>query len=57
LSLDGAQPIAHKELADLLFDAGAYQSAVTHYEEALRLQPDFVEAKEQLEFARSFLRK
>jgi Flp pilus assembly protein TadD len=57
LSLDGAQPIAHKELADLLCDAGEYQSAVTHYEEALRLQPDYVEAKEQLDFARSFIRK
>ena len=57
LVLDTAQPMAHKELADILFHFGEYQSAVAHYETAIRLDPDYVEAKENLGFARSFLGK
>jgi lipoprotein NlpI len=45
--------IAHKEFADLLRDAGEYEAAIAHYEAALRIQPDFVEAKQNLSFARS----
>jgi len=58
LSLDPNQryaPLAHKEFADLLFRLGEYQSAVAHYEEALRMQPDYPDARESLAFARSFL--
>jgi hypothetical protein len=45
--------IAHKELADILSGAGEYDSAIAHYEEALRIQPDFNEAKQNLSFART----
>ncbi|HZE58141.1 MAG TPA: tetratricopeptide repeat protein [Chthoniobacterales bacterium] len=58
LSLDPNQryaPLAHKEFADLLCRLGEYQSAVAHYEEALRMQPDYPDARESLAFARSFL--
>lgn len=53
LSLDPAQPIAQKELGDLLLAAGEYEAAISHYEAALRFQPDFVEAQQNLSFARS----
>jgi Tetratricopeptide repeat/TPR repeat len=56
LTLDTAQPIAHKELADLLCGFGEYPSAIAHYETAIRLDPDYIEAKENLAFARSFVR-
>ena len=55
LSLDPQLQIAHKELADLLCAAGEYESAVAHYEQALRIQPDYRQAKENLDFARTFL--
>jgi lipoprotein NlpI len=45
--------MAHKELADILCGEGEYDSAIAHYEAALRLQPDFREAKENLSFART----
>jgi tetratricopeptide (TPR) repeat protein len=47
--------IAHKELGDILCGAGEYQAAIAHYEAALRIQPDFAEAKQNLSFARSLL--
>jgi tetratricopeptide (TPR) repeat protein len=47
--------MAQKELADLLLEAGEYQASVLHYEAALRVQPDFVEAKQNLDLARSLL--
>jgi tetratricopeptide (TPR) repeat protein len=40
-------------LADILLEFGEYQAAVDHYEAALRLQPDFPQARENLSFARS----
>ncbi|MFN2623769.1 MAG: tetratricopeptide repeat protein [Chthoniobacterales bacterium] len=49
-------PLAQKEFADLLCRLGEYQAAITHYEIALRIQPDYAEAKENLAFARSFVR-
>ncbi len=49
--------IAHKELADMLCGDGEYDSAIAHYEEALRIQPDFKEAKENLAFARTLVGK
>jgi len=57
LSLDTAQPIAHKELADLLCGVGEYQKAIGHYEAAIQLDPDYVEAKQNLAFARSLVGK
>jgi tetratricopeptide (TPR) repeat protein len=53
LSLNPKLQIAHKELADLLCGVGEYQSAIEHYEAALRIQPDFLQAKENLSFAKS----
>jgi Flp pilus assembly protein TadD len=53
LSLDNNIPLAHKELADLLCGMGEFDAAIGHYETALRLQPNFVQAKENLSFARS----
>jgi Flp pilus assembly protein TadD len=46
-------PLAHKEFADLLCTLGEYQAAVSQYEAALRLEPQYVEAKQNLSFARS----
>jgi Flp pilus assembly protein TadD len=45
--------IAHKELADILRGDGEYDAAIAHYEKALRIQPDFKEARDNLNFARS----
>ncbi|MEY2492578.1 MAG: hypothetical protein QOH24_1529 [Verrucomicrobiota bacterium] len=55
LTLSSDLQIAHKELADLLCGAGEYQAAIVHYEAALRIQPDFSEAKKNLSFARSLM--
>jgi Flp pilus assembly protein TadD len=52
LSLDPNQPFAHKELGDLLTGFGEYQAAIEHYEAALRIQPDFDQAKRDLSFVR-----
>jgi len=60
LALDPHQlhaPLAQKEFADLLCHLGEYQTAIPHYETALRLQPEYAEAKENLDFARSFVRQ
>jgi len=45
--------IAHKELGDILCGTREYQVAIAHYEQALRIQPDFAEAKQNLSFART----
>jgi tetratricopeptide (TPR) repeat protein len=45
--------LAHKELGDLLCHAGEYDAAIGHYNEALRLRPNFPEAQDNLAFARS----
>jgi len=50
-------PLAHKEFADLLCGMGEYQAAVGHYEAALRLKPGFIEAQQNLNFARSLTGK
>lgn len=55
LAKDPAQPIAHKEFADLLLSTDEYQAAVSHYEAALRYQPDYTEAQKSLTFARSLV--
>ena len=47
--------IAHKELADILCGDLEYESAIAHYEEALRIQPDYLEAKKNLSFARTLV--
>ncbi|HVF71121.1 MAG TPA: tetratricopeptide repeat protein [Chthoniobacterales bacterium] len=48
--------ISHKELGDILCGEGNYREAIEHYETALRIQPDFVQARDNLSFARSFYR-
>jgi hypothetical protein len=45
--------LAHKSLADLLCQSGEYDAAVVQYLEALRIRPEYREAKENLAFARS----
>ena len=55
LSLNPDLQIAHKELADILTGDGEYDSAIAHYEEALRIQPDYEEAKQNLSFARTLV--
>jgi hypothetical protein len=54
LSLDPTLFLAHKQLGDLLFNAGELDGAISHYAEAVRLKPDFADAKRRLEFARSY---
>ena len=49
--------LAHKELGDLMLGAGEYEGAVAHYSEALRINPDLRAAKDNLAFARSFLKR
>ena len=53
LALNPNLQVAHKELGDLLRGSGEYQAAIGHYEAALRIQPDYVEAQQNLSFARS----
>ena len=53
LSMKADLQIAHKELADILCGEGEYDLAITHYEAALRIQPDFKEAKQNLVFTRT----
>jgi Flp pilus assembly protein TadD len=55
LSLNSALSLAHKELADILCGDLEYDSAIAHYEEALRLQPDFPQAKQNLQFAQTLV--
>jgi Flp pilus assembly protein TadD len=55
LTLNSSLQIAHKELGDILCGAGEYEAAIAHYEAALRIQPDFAEAKQNLTFARSLV--
>jgi len=60
LALDPNQPhapLAHKEFADLLCGLGEYREAISHYEAALRLQPGYAEAQQNLSFARSLVGK
>jgi tetratricopeptide (TPR) repeat protein len=45
--------IAHKELGDILCGTREYQAAIAHYEQALRIQPDYRAAEENLRFART----
>lgn len=49
LSLDPTLFLAHKELGDLLVATRDYDGATAHYAEAIRINPDFVEAKQRLE--------
>jgi hypothetical protein len=55
LSVNPDLQIAHKELADILCGDLEYDSAIAHYHEALRIQPDFKEAKQNLSFARTLV--
>ena len=55
LSVNPDLQIAHKELADILCGDGEYDLAIAHYEEALRIQPDFKEAKQNLAFTRTLV--
>lgn len=55
LSVNPDLQIAHKELADILCGDLEYDSAIAHYQEALRIQPDFKEAKHNLSFARTLV--
>lgn len=53
LTLSPLLQVAHKELGDLLLADGEYSSAVSHYEAALRIQGDYLEAKQNLAFAKT----
>jgi uncharacterized protein (TIGR02466 family) len=44
LQIDAKQPHVHYNLANLLIARGATQEALTHYEQAIRQKPDYVEA-------------
>jgi Tfp pilus assembly protein PilF len=46
-------PLAHKEFADLLCGLGEYEAAISHYETALRLEPEYAQAQQNLAFART----
>ncbi len=49
-------PVAHYGLAGVLRDAGRYQEAAREYREAIRLQPDYVDAYIELGVANATLR-
>jgi tetratricopeptide (TPR) repeat protein len=53
LTLDNDLDGAHKELADLMVNAGEYEAAIAHYHEALRINPASRPAKDNLAFAES----
>jgi tetratricopeptide (TPR) repeat protein len=55
ITLNPLLQIAHKELGDILRGDGEYKAAIAHYEAALRIQPDFAEAKDNLAFTRSLV--
>jgi len=44
---------AHMNLGSALFQAGRVEEAIRHYETALRLKPDLVEARRNLELIRN----
>lgn len=48
LDADGNQPLAHELLGRLLESAGKSPEAVSHYQEAIRLRPDFGKAHADL---------
>jgi tetratricopeptide (TPR) repeat protein len=52
LSLCADDEIAHYELGRALADQGRYLEAETEFEAALKLKPDFTDAKRHLEAAR-----
>lgn len=55
LSVDPKLVLAHKELGDLLVATHDYDGAIEHYDEALRISPDFTEARRNLERLRGAL--
>ncbi|HWM25921.1 MAG TPA: tetratricopeptide repeat protein [Chthoniobacterales bacterium] len=55
LSVNPDLQVAHKELADILCGTLEYDSAIAHYKEALRIQPDFKQAQQNLDFARTLV--
>jgi tetratricopeptide (TPR) repeat protein len=57
LALKPQQVLARKELADLQSDAGEYDAAIENYLAALKLQPDFAQARAGLGLAQSMAKK
>ncbi len=43
--------LSHKGLGDVLCATREYDAAIAHYREAIRIRPDFKEAKANLTFA------
>ena len=54
--IHSADPVARASSAESMDSKspeGDYNAAIAHYEAALRIQPDFVEAQQNLSFTRS----
>jgi Tfp pilus assembly protein PilF len=57
LQLDPSLFLSHMLLGDLFSSEAEYEQAISHYEEALRLMPDFKPAEEKLAAARSLAKR
>jgi len=49
LDIDSENPITYYNYGNLLVDMQSYEEAATMYEKAIELNPDFVEARDELE--------
>jgi predicted Zn-dependent protease len=48
LQIDPNSPAAHTNMGSLFLTVGKLPEAIAQYQEALRLQPDFTEAQQDL---------
>lgn len=57
LDIDGRRPVIHNNIGRLMLDRRRYDRAMMHFAEALRLRPDYQEARANLQAAQWLWRK